>query len=105
VVTEVGPGVEKLRVGDRVMYMSSGCFTTHITLSQTLCVKLDDGLTFEQGAALPCVYATAAMALVDKANLQCDHANSSTFRQSSFIQPVAAWDLLPFRSRKCLVAR
>ncbi|GJN68105.1 type I Iterative Polyketide synthase (PKS) [Purpureocillium lilacinum] len=70
VVTEVGPGVEKLQVGDRVMYMSSGCFTTHITLSQTLCVKLDDGLTFEQGAALPCVYATAAMALVDKANLQ-----------------------------------
>ncbi len=102
-VTEVGPGVEKLQVGDRVMYMSSGCFTTHITLSQTLCVKLDDGLTFEQGAALPCVYATAAMALVDKANLQpgqvrralirvpsCDRANSYTFRQSSFIQPVAA---------------
>ncbi|UNI16448.1 Type I Iterative PKS [Purpureocillium takamizusanense] len=69
-VTEVGPGVDKLRPGDRVIYMSSGCFTTHITLSQTLCVKLDDGLTFEQGAALPCVYATAAMALVDKANLQ-----------------------------------
>ncbi|KAJ6441494.1 cytochrome p450 monooxygenase [Purpureocillium lavendulum] len=70
VVTEVGPRVDNLKVGDRVMYMSSGCFTTHIALSQTLCVKLDDELTFEQGAALPCVYATAAMAIADKANLQ-----------------------------------
>lgn len=50
--------------------MSSGCFTTEITLSQVLCVKIDDALTFEQGAGLPCVYATAAMALDDKANLK-----------------------------------
>jgi NADPH:quinone reductase-like Zn-dependent oxidoreductase len=65
-----GSGVDKLKVGDRVMYMSSGCFATHITLPQVLCVKIDDSMTFEQGAALPCVYATAAMALADKANLQ-----------------------------------
>ena len=50
--------------------MSSGCFTSEITLSQTLCVKISDSITFEQGAALPCVYATAAMALVDKANIR-----------------------------------
>ncbi|RFU80508.1 polyketide synthase [Trichoderma arundinaceum] len=52
-VTATGPGVDKLKVGDRV-----------------LCVKIDDSMTFEQGAALPCVYATATMALADKANLQ-----------------------------------
>lgn len=70
VVTELGPGVKDLAIGDTVIYMSSGCFTTHITLSQALCVKIGDDLTYEQGAALPCVYATAAMALADKANLQ-----------------------------------
>ncbi|KAL7940024.1 polyketide synthase [Trichoderma barbatum] len=70
IVSEVGPGVSKVTVGDRVIYMSSGCFTTEITLSQVLCVRIDDALTFEQGAGLPCVYATAAMALDDKAHLQ-----------------------------------
>jgi hypothetical protein len=55
--------------------MSSGCFTTEITLSQVLCVKIDDALTFEQGAGLPCVYATAAMALDDKANLKKDQVS------------------------------
>ncbi|EED13058.1 polyketide synthase, putative [Talaromyces stipitatus ATCC 10500] len=70
VVAEVGAGVTKFAVGDRVMYMSSGCFTSEITLPQTLCVKICDFMTFEQGAAIPCVYATATMALVDKANIR-----------------------------------
>ncbi|CRG87956.1 Lovastatin nonaketide synthase [Talaromyces islandicus] len=70
VVTGVGSGVSKFAVGDRVMYMSSGCFTSEITLSQKLCVKISDSMTFEQGASLPCVYATATMALVDKANIR-----------------------------------
>ncbi|KAI9150039.1 LOW QUALITY PROTEIN: Highly reducing polyketide synthase lcsB [Paramyrothecium foliicola] len=70
IVTEVGSDVSKLVPGDRVMYMSKGCFTTEIILEQTLCVKLDDSISLEQGAALPCVYATAIMALVDKANLR-----------------------------------
>ncbi|KAG9249431.1 polyketide synthase [Emericellopsis atlantica] len=70
IVTAVGQGAEKLKVGDTVIYMSSGCFATQLALSETLCVKIDDSLTFEQGAGLPCVYATAAMALTDKANLQ-----------------------------------
>lgn len=58
--------------------MSSGCFTTEITLSQVLCVKIDDALTFEQGAGLPCVYATAAMALDDKANLKKGQVSLNT---------------------------
>ncbi|KAL7918585.1 polyketide synthase [Trichoderma austrokoningii] len=70
VVSEVGPGVSRVAVGDRVIYMSGGCFTTEIILSEVLCVKIDDAITFEQGAGLPCVYATAAMALDDKANLK-----------------------------------
>ncbi|PWY70902.1 putative polyketide synthase [Aspergillus heteromorphus CBS 117.55] len=70
VVHAVGPGVQNIAVGDRVMYMASGCFTTHITLQESMCVTMDDWMTFEQAAALPCVYATASMALIDKAGLQ-----------------------------------
>lgn len=70
IVQAVGPDVHDVSVGDRVMYLSSGCFATHLTLPETLCVKMDDAMSFELGAALPCVYATAAMALIDKARLQ-----------------------------------
>ena len=70
VISEVGPGVSKFSVGDRVMYMSSGCFTSSLIVPQTLVVKMDDSISFEEGAGLPCVYATATMALADKANLR-----------------------------------
>lgn len=70
VVSQLGSDVQGLSVGDRVMYMSGGCFTTHLILPAVLCVKIDESITFEQGAGLPCVFATAAMALTDKANLQ-----------------------------------
>lgn len=70
VVRAVGPGVSRFSVGDRVMYLGSGCFKTIHKMKAALCVKMDDSMTFEQGAALPCVYATACMALVDKADLQ-----------------------------------
>ncbi|RYP42065.1 hypothetical protein DL767_000577 [Monosporascus sp. MG133] len=70
VVRAVGPGVSRFSVGDRVMYLGSGCFKTVHTMNAALCVKMDDSMTFEQGAALPCVYATALMALVDKADLR-----------------------------------
>lgn len=33
-------------------------------------------MTFEQGAGLPCVYATATMALVDKANVRPGQVSS-----------------------------
>ncbi|CAI4215845.1 unnamed protein product [Parascedosporium putredinis] len=70
IVRAVGPGVQRFSVGDRVMYMGGGCFATHITLSETLCVQMDSSMSFVQGATMPCVYATALMALVDTANLQ-----------------------------------
>ncbi|EFY94490.2 polyketide synthase [Metarhizium robertsii ARSEF 23] len=71
VVRAVGPGDSRFSVGDHVMYLGSGCFKTIHTVNAALCVKMDDSMTFEQGAALPCVYTTALMALVDKADLKC----------------------------------
>ncbi|QLI74092.1 Highly reducing polyketide synthase gloL [Metarhizium brunneum] len=71
VVRAVGPGVFRFSVGGDVMYLGSGCFKTIHTVNAALCVKMDDSMSFEQGAALPCVYTTALMALVDKADLKC----------------------------------
>ena len=70
IVQAVGPGVQNLSVGDRVLYMGSGCFSTYLTMSEVLCIKIDKPMSFEQAAVVPGVYTTALMALVDKANLQ-----------------------------------
>jgi NADPH:quinone reductase-like Zn-dependent oxidoreductase len=78
IVRAVGPEVQHLSVGDRVMYMSKGCFTTFLKMPAMLCVKMDDAMSFEQGAAVPCVYATALLALVDKANLQHGQVSDPT---------------------------
>jgi NADPH:quinone reductase-like Zn-dependent oxidoreductase len=70
VIRAVGPDVQDLSVGDRVMFIHDGCFTTQLTLSKDICVRLDDSTSFVQGAALPAVYATALAALVDVSRLQ-----------------------------------
>lgn len=70
VVQAIGPGIKHLKVGDRVMFMSSGCFTTYKTLTEVECVKLDATLSFEEAAALPCVYGTVILALLEKGNLR-----------------------------------
>lgn len=69
IIRAVGAQVKTLSVGDHVMYMSSGCFATHVTLPEAICVRMDGNMSFEMAASLPCVFATAAMALVDKARL------------------------------------
>lgn len=70
IVQAVGPGVKNLSIGDRVLYMGSGCFSTYLTMPETSCVKIGASMSFEQAAGVPAVYTTALMALVDKANLQ-----------------------------------
>ncbi|OCK77276.1 putative polyketide synthase [Lepidopterella palustris CBS 459.81] len=70
IVREVGPGVDQFAVGDQVLYIGSSCLSTNLTLPAALCAKFPKSMTFEQAAALPAVYATALMGLVDKGNLQ-----------------------------------
>ncbi|RAH64406.1 type I polyketide synthase [Aspergillus aculeatinus CBS 121060] len=70
IVHAVGPDVRHVSVGDHVIYMGTGCFTTYMTLNESCCIQVTKSMSFEQAAALPCVYATSAMALIEKANLQ-----------------------------------
>lgn len=78
IVRAVGPGVSRFSVGDRVLYLGMGCFQTSQIMNEALCVRLDDSMTFKEGAALPLVYATAYYALVEKANLQHGQVSTTT---------------------------
>jgi len=70
VVRAVGAKVQHLSPGDHVLYLANGNFATYSINPAALCVRMPQGISFEQAAAIPCVYSTALLTLVDKANLR-----------------------------------
>ncbi|KAF6790304.1 polyketide synthase [Colletotrichum sojae] len=58
VVTEAGPDVDKVKIGDRVAVISSGCFTNTKTVSQQSCCKIPMKMSFEEAASIPVAYCT-----------------------------------------------
>ena len=70
IVRKVGPNVQKLRVGDRVVMLELDTFSTIVTTPEILCEKLPDDLSFVDAASMPLVYATAIYSLMDVARLQ-----------------------------------
>jgi NADPH:quinone reductase-like Zn-dependent oxidoreductase len=91
-VVEVGSGVTRLRVGDRVAAnffptwidgpsqpryhaaalggSTDGMLAEEVVLSETAWVKLPEHLSFEEGATLPCAAVTAYNALFESASLR-----------------------------------
>ncbi|WP_344316675.1 SDR family NAD(P)-dependent oxidoreductase, partial [Acrocarpospora pleiomorpha] len=70
VVLEVGPGVDDLRPGDRVMGLASGSFGPVALARAHYLTKIPDGITFEQAATIPVTFLTAYYGLMDLAGLQ-----------------------------------
>ncbi|MFD9702976.1 SDR family NAD(P)-dependent oxidoreductase [Lentzea sp. NPDC059081] len=70
VVVEVGPGVEGLAVGDRVMGLFAGAFAAHAVADHRLVVPIPLGWTFAEAASVPTVFLTAWYGLHDLADLQ-----------------------------------
>lgn len=66
----LGPDARNLSIGDRVLVISIGTFSTVITVSEKLCEKLPDVMSFLDGASMPIVFATAIYSLIDTARLQ-----------------------------------
>ncbi|ORA06891.1 polyketide synthase, partial [Mycobacterium angelicum] len=71
VVTAVGPDVTDHQVGDHVGGMSpNGCWSTFVTCDARMAVKLPEGLTDAQAAAVTTASATAWYGLQDLARIK-----------------------------------
>ncbi|KAK4215780.1 putative polyketide synthase [Rhypophila decipiens] len=70
IVTAVGTKVDEFTVGDRVMGIADDAYATVTTTLSSYCVKIPDGLTFEEAACMPAVYATVIYSLLDLARLE-----------------------------------
>ncbi|KAL2017252.1 hypothetical protein VTK56DRAFT_2364 [Thermocarpiscus australiensis] len=69
VVRRVGPGVTKLRIGDRVVALGVNTFATVVTGREVMFDKLPDNISFVEGACIPTIFITAVYALVDLGRL------------------------------------
>ncbi|MGD1057664.1 MAG: medium chain dehydrogenase/reductase family protein [Solirubrobacteraceae bacterium] len=70
-ILEVGEGVENLSVGQRVFASTQfGGYASQVAAMATDVVPLPDGLSFEQGAAIPVNYGTAWAGLIGYGNVQ-----------------------------------
>jgi mycoketide-CoA synthase len=70
VVLEVGSEVSDLAPGDRVMGLIGDAFGPLAVAERSLITPLPEGWSFEQGAAVPSVFATAYYGLCDLAELK-----------------------------------
>ncbi|KAF4625552.1 hypothetical protein G7Y89_g12616 [Cudoniella acicularis] len=70
IVRRIGPKVANRQVGDRVMMLGHNTFSSLVTESELLCVKIPDELSFSDAATMPLVYITALYCLVDVARLE-----------------------------------
>ncbi|MBS2532153.1 SDR family NAD(P)-dependent oxidoreductase [Catenulispora sp. NF23] len=67
VVAEVGPGVQHLSPGDRVMAMAAGGFGPFVVVDARTAVLLPSRWSFAEAAAVPIAFSTAWYGLVDLA--------------------------------------
>ncbi|KJZ80104.1 hypothetical protein HIM_00818 [Hirsutella minnesotensis 3608] len=68
-VHRVGPDVEGLTIGDRVVMFSLAGADTHAIVPQGNVVKIADSMTFEEAASIPVAFITAVWALVEEGHL------------------------------------
>ncbi|KAH8166023.1 hypothetical protein CIB48_g2204 [Xylaria polymorpha] len=69
VVRAIGPDVTDFTVGQRVMAITQDAYATTTKTTSSLCIKMPDDLSFEEGASMPCVYPTVIHGLVNLARL------------------------------------
>jgi NADPH2:quinone reductase len=71
VVKGVGEGVEGFAVGDRILAgLQVGGFAETAVVPASQVHRLPEGMSFEEGAAIPIIYPTSYAALIFRANLQ-----------------------------------
>ena len=70
VVTETGPGVTGLSVGDRVLGLIDGAYGPVAVADHRMLARIPEGWSFTDAAAMPTVFLTAYHGLVDLAGLR-----------------------------------
>ncbi|RDA85038.1 hypothetical protein CP532_4577 [Ophiocordyceps camponoti-leonardi (nom. inval.)] len=70
VVRRVGSAVEHVSVGDRVWVVHLGLFTTRKVVPGVLVYRMPEGLTFEEAATMPIVYATVIYTVITLGHLR-----------------------------------
>jgi phthiocerol/phenolphthiocerol synthesis type-I polyketide synthase C len=68
-VVAVGPGVRRVRRGDRVVAFASGAFASRVVVPEAAVAQLPARLSFEAGATIPVAFLTAYYALHHLARL------------------------------------
>lgn len=63
IVTSLGPGVDGLRVGDKVIAVAPGSMASYVTVPAVMTVPMPTNMSFEEGASVPVNYLTAYYAL------------------------------------------
>lgn len=62
-IVAIGENVEHLKVGDRVMAIAPGSFSSHVITYADLVTQIPDQLSFEDAATIPITFLTAYYAL------------------------------------------
>jgi len=71
VVKELGEGVTRVEVGDRVIAsVGNGGMQEEVAVDQNRCIPMPDGMDFEAASALVLTYGTSHYALKDRARLK-----------------------------------
>jgi NADPH:quinone reductase len=71
IVTAVGPGVKRLKIGDRVIGSCGwGGMAQKVALAEARCISIPDAMPYDQAAAFIMTYGTSQYALKDRAALK-----------------------------------
>jgi NADPH:quinone reductase-like Zn-dependent oxidoreductase len=86
VVSKVGPHVQSLAIGDRVMATADGLFSTSVRLPELAVFKIPEVMTFETAATIPVAYGTAYHSLkaarLSKEDTVLIHASTGALGQA-----------------------
>jgi acyl transferase domain-containing protein/NAD(P)-dependent dehydrogenase (short-subunit alcohol dehydrogenase family) len=69
-ISALGEGVEHLRVGDPIIALASGSFSTYVTTTADLVIPKPNHLSFEEAASIPIPFLTVWLALYHLAHLE-----------------------------------
>lgn len=77
-VVEVGPGVNGLKVGDRVVGYSESAFQTYAPVREHLATIIPNSVSYESASVIPLGMSTALMGLFPKDLLALEHPTTTT---------------------------